>query len=74
MGCGGAVQIFSQTMSDSLNQLISDEAVYRTAPATPGLLDINKSRSLKHRYGRNYPWDYCGNLQYSTLHVEKEHS
>ena len=38
MGRGGAVKIFSQTMIQSLNQLISDKAVYRTAPATPGLL------------------------------------
>ena len=25
-------------MSDSVNESMSDEAVYRTAPATPGLL------------------------------------
>ena len=25
---------------DSINELMSDEAVYRTAPATPGLLNI----------------------------------
>ena len=27
-------------MSDLMNELINDEAVYRTAPATPGLLII----------------------------------
>ena len=27
-------------LSESVNQLMSDEAVYRTAPATPGLLII----------------------------------
>ena len=27
-------------MTDSVNQLMNDEAVYRTAPATPGLLII----------------------------------
>ena len=27
-------------MTRLINQLISDEAVYRTAPATPGLLNI----------------------------------
>ena len=26
-------------MSQSVNELINDEAVYRTAPATPGLLN-----------------------------------
>ena len=34
LGRGGAVKIFSQTMS----HLMNDKAVYRTAPATPGLL------------------------------------
>ena len=28
-------------MTQSLNELINDEAVYRTAPATPGLLIIS---------------------------------
>ena len=27
-------------MSDLMNESINDEAVYRTAPATPGLLNI----------------------------------
>ena len=27
-------------MNHSINQLINDEAVYRTAPATPGLLNM----------------------------------
>ena len=27
-------------MTDSISELINDEAVYRTAPATPGLLKI----------------------------------
>ena len=27
-------------MTESVNELISDEAVYRTAPAPPGLLNI----------------------------------
>ena len=27
-------------MSDFINELMNDEAVYRTAPATPGLLII----------------------------------
>ena len=39
---GGAVKIFSQTISQLMNQLISHEAVCRTAPATPGLLNILK--------------------------------
>ena len=26
-------------MTDSVNELMNDEAVYRTAPATPGLLN-----------------------------------
>ena len=34
MGLGGAVKIFSQTIT----YLINDKAVYRTAPATPCLL------------------------------------
>ena len=32
------MKIWRKRLTDSLNQLISDEAVYRTAPATPGLL------------------------------------
>ena len=38
LGRGGAVNIFSQTISEFMNQSVSDVAVYRTAPATPGLL------------------------------------
>ena len=34
-------------MSDSINQLINDEAVCRTAPATPGLSIIGWNQSLK---------------------------
>ena len=30
-------------MTDSMNELINDEAVYRTAPATPGLLKRHTS-------------------------------
>ena len=29
----------ADSINQSVNQLISDEAVYRTAPATPGLLN-----------------------------------
>ena len=39
---------------DSLNQSISDEAVYRTAPATPGLLNIGKC--LKPIQLRQWVW------------------
>ena len=43
-------------MTDSLNELINYEAVYRTAPATPGLLKIlfNMQKGhfyLKQKYG-----------------------
>ena len=39
-------------MSHLINQLMNDEAVYRTAPATPGLL-INKLTSrLYERIGQ----------------------
>ena len=30
-------------MTDSINESINDEAVYRTAPATPGLLNTNSN-------------------------------
>ena len=40
---GGGVDILSklhlEEKDDSLNEWINDEAVYRTAPATPGLLN-----------------------------------
>jgi hypothetical protein len=31
-------------MTDSITESISDEAVYRTAPATPGLLNIREDQ------------------------------
>ena len=37
-------------MSDLMNQLISDEAVYRTSPATPGLLIIVASLKISNAY------------------------
>ena len=32
------LKIFYQIMTDLINESVNDEAVYRTAPATPGLL------------------------------------
>ena len=32
------MKIWRKRLTDSLNELINDKAVYRTAPATPGLL------------------------------------
>ena len=37
------MNILRKRMSHLINQSISDEAVYRTAPATPGLLIIVES-------------------------------
>ena len=34
-------------MTDLMNELINDVAVYRTAPATPGLLDIFLPQTIK---------------------------
>ena len=39
-GIDSALKIFPQTMSELMNESINREAVYRTAPATPGLLKI----------------------------------
>ena len=33
-----ALKIFPQNMTELMNELMNDEAVCRTAPATPGLL------------------------------------
>ena len=33
-------------MNQSINQSMNDEAVYRTAPATPGLLNIQNKRTV----------------------------
>ena len=41
LGHGGTVKIFSQTMNQSLNELISDKGVCGTAPATPDPLNID---------------------------------
>ena len=35
-------------MTESINELINDEAVYRTAPATPGLLITSNHIVYKH--------------------------
>ena len=48
MGRGGAVKILSQTMTQLMNQSVSDKAVYRTAPAAPGLL-IGKTWTTKYQ-------------------------
>ena len=37
------MKIWRKRIGDSINQLISDKAVYRTAPATPGLIKIGQS-------------------------------
>ena len=42
-------------MTDLINQLMNDEAVYRTAPATPGLLNIDPDMlTMSIRPNRNY--------------------
>ena len=33
-------------MTESVSQLMNDEAVYRAAPATPGVLNISRTTSL----------------------------
>ena len=42
-GIDSTLNIFPQTIAQSLTYL-NDEAVYRTAPATPGLLKINTQK------------------------------
>ena len=39
-GSEGVLKIFSQIISQCLNELMSDGGVCRTVPATPGLLNI----------------------------------
>ena len=49
------MKIYSQTISESVNQLISDEGDCRTAPATPGLLivvPVTIPKVTKTREGR----------------------
>ena len=50
-----SVKIFPQTMSESVNELISHEAVCRTALATMGLLKIGLALFLRW-WGKNW-WD-----------------
>ena len=38
-------------MNELMNELINCEAVYRTAPATPGLLKMGGCRSLGGDFG-----------------------
>ena len=43
------MKIWRKKLTDSLNQWINDKAVYRTTPATPGLLNIyNYAKLGKH--------------------------
>ena len=45
-GIDSALKIYPQTMTQLMNELINDEAVCRTAPATPGLLKIGKESNI----------------------------
>ena len=36
------MKIFPQTIAELMNESVNYEAVYRTAPATPGLLKTDK--------------------------------
>ena len=40
LGRGGTMTIFSPTMSQSVTESVNHKAVYRTAPVTPGLLNM----------------------------------
>ena len=42
-------------MTDFINELMNDEAVYRTAPATPGLLKIALFWEVIHCPGWSLP-------------------
>ena len=42
------MKIWRKRIADSIDQLINDEAVYRTAPATPGLLNITQYTNTTH--------------------------
>ena len=46
----------------SVAELISDEAVYRTAPATPGLLNILDVQTHKHTHTHKSECSYVLNL------------
>ena len=41
-------------MTDSINQSINNKGVYRTAPATPGLLKMELSCQMKGTLGMQY--------------------
>ena len=51
-------------MSDLINELINDEAVYRTAPATPGLLNTYYCTDLKQKNTSLLP-KHCTNYKQS---------
>ena len=53
-------------MTDSMNELINDEAVYRTAPATPGLLNTETISNSKYK---NFLTTYFS-LVFCYIHLE----
>ena len=47
LGCNDVVKIWRKSIGESMNELISHGRVCRTAPATPGLLNILEGKELK---------------------------
>ena len=45
-------------MTRLINQLMNDEAVYRTAPATPGLLNIGLKGTIQKTFTKYYKYWY----------------
>ena len=73
LGRGGAVKIFSQTMSQSPNELISNEGVCRTAPATPGLLNRIRKKIIVSVYCQHASQKISAHTCWKKLHSRVSH-
>ena len=62
------MKIWRKKLTDSVNQSMNDEAVYRTAPATPGLLIkflLPNSRFNQNLEGTIFAWLFVETLRLS---------
>ena len=53
------MKIWRKRLTELMNQLMNDEAVYGTAPATPGLLNILYYYGTSTKVNFTYSWFLC---------------
>ena len=63
----------TRSVNELINQFINDEPVYRTAPATPGLLNMEVIICIRFKYGYCKLKEHCQKQHINIMCSDIEH-